>query len=358
MKEKRTVKTDRNILIAFILNLFFSLFELIGGFFTGSVAILSDALHDFGDAASIGVSYFLEKKSKKQPDHTHTYGYLRYSVLGSVITTVILLCGSALVIYGAIQRLLDPVAIDYNGMIVFAVVGAAVNLIAAYVTREGDSLNQRAVNLHMLEDVLGWIVVLVGAVVMRFTDWSFIDPILSICVAIFILINAARNLKAAIDIFLEKTPASVQIDEIKEHLCAMDEIIDVHHIHIRTLDGTNAYATMHIVTDADPVTVKEKVRAELKEHEIVHATLELERSDEDCGEQNCHVEVSHSGHHHHHHHHHHGHKHKHKHTHKCEHEHTHECEHEHDHEHKCGCEHKHECDCKHEHNDKHKHDHH
>ena len=97
------MKTERNILIAFLLNLFFSIFEFVGGIFTGSVAIVSDAVHDIGDAASIGIAYFLEKKSKKQPDSNYTYGYTRYSVIGSVITTLILLVGSVGVIYNAIN---------------------------------------------------------------------------------------------------------------------------------------------------------------------------------------------------------------------------------------------------------------
>jgi cobalt-zinc-cadmium efflux system protein len=191
-------------LVAFILNLAFSVFEIAGGIFTGSVAILSDALHDMGDAISIGLSYFLEKKSKKQPDATYTYGYARYSVIGGVITTLILLVGSVLVVCNAVMRILHPVVIDYNGMILFAVIGVAVNFVAAFFTREGDSLNQKAVNLHMLEDVLGWLMVLIGAVVMRFTDFALLDPLLSLAVAVFIFVNAIKGLKEALDIFLEK----------------------------------------------------------------------------------------------------------------------------------------------------------
>lgn len=180
------MKTERNILIAFILNLAFSIFEFVGGIVTGSVAIMSDAVHDIGDAASIGVSYFFEKKGE------------RYSLIGAFITTLTLLIGSSITIYNAIRRLFAPTEIHYEGMIVFAIVGVCINLCAAFVTREGDSLNQKAVNLHMLEDVLGWLVVLVGAIVMRFTDFSLLDPIMSIGVSAFILINAIRNLKEII----------------------------------------------------------------------------------------------------------------------------------------------------------------
>ena len=297
------MKTEKNILIAFLLNIFFSLFEFVGGMFTGSVAIISDAIHDIGDAASIGVSYVLERKSKRQPDETYTYGYARYSVIGSVITTLILLFGSVTVIYNAIGRLFSPTEIHYDGMIVFAVVGVIVNFGAAFFTREGDSLNQKAVNLHMLEDVLGWVVVLVGAVVMRFTDLAFIDPIMSIGVAVFIFINAAKNLKEAVDLFLERTPHGITVQEIREHVMEIDGVLDVHHIHVWSLNGQNHYATMHVVTGADPHQIKEAIREELREHGIGHVTLELEEECEHCHEKSCHVEIATaSGHHHHHHH--------------------------------------------------------
>ncbi len=297
------MKTERNILIAFILNLTFSVFEFVGGLFTGSVAIVSDAVHDVGDAASIGISFFLEKRSKRQPDDKFTYGYARYSVIGSVITTLILLFGSVAVVYNAVGRIIEPTEINYNGMIIFAVVGVLVNFAAALFTREGDSLNQKAVNLHMLEDVLGWAVVLVGAIVMRFTDLAVLDPIMSIGVAVFIFINAIRNLKAALDLFLERTPRGIDVGELRGHLVEIDGVLDVHHVHIWSMDGQSNYATMHVVAKGEPHVIKDKVRQELLEHGIAHATLELEAEGEHCHDEHCHVEFSApSGHHHHHHH--------------------------------------------------------
>lgn len=301
------MKSQSKILVAFILNLAFSIFEFIGGAITGSVAIVSDAIHDVGDAMSIGISYFLEKKSKKQPDDTYTYGYARFSVIGGVITTVILLVGSAAVIYNAILRIFNPVEINYDGMIIFAIFGVVVNFLAAYFTSGGHSINQKAVNLHMLEDVLGWAVVLIGALVMRFTDIAIIDPIMSIGVAVFILINAVRNLKEVINLFLAKLPPHLKIDEIKEHICEIDGVLGVHHIHIWSMDGQSNYATMHVVANGNTHEIKHKIREELKEHGINHVTLELENEGEDCHEEHCHVhhEESTHGHHHHHHGHHH-----------------------------------------------------
>ena len=294
------MKTEKNILIAFLLNLAFSVFEFVGGILTGSVAIASDAVHDLGDAASIGLSYFLEKKSKQQPDETYTYGYARYSVIGSMLTTLILLLGSVLVICNAIGRLIEPAPIHYDGMVIFALVGVCVNLGAAIVTREGGSLNQKAVNLHMLEDVLGWAVVLVGAIVMRFTDFAWIDPLMSIGVSVFVLVNAVSNLKEGLDTFLEKTPRSIEVGQIKEHVTRIDGVLDVHHIHIWSMDGQNHYATMHVVTNSEPHQMKEAIREELREHGIGHATLELETENEHCHEVCCHVAAQLAGGHHHH----------------------------------------------------------
>ena len=244
-------KSEKNILIAFILNLGFSIFEFIGGTITNSIAITSDAVHDIGDALSIGLSYFLERKSKKGPDNKYTYGYVRYSLIGSLITTLILLFGSCFVIYS-----------------------------------DGDSLNQKSVNLHMLEDVLGWVVVLIGAIIMRFTDIKLLDPILSILVAIFILINAFNNFKSITYLFLEKTPNNISIEDLKNNILKIDGVKDVHHIHIWSIDGYNNCATMHVVGE-DYVKLKKLVKEELEKYGICHSTIEIESVDENCDEKNC-----------------------------------------------------------------------
>ncbi len=295
------MNTQRNILVAFVLNLLFSVLEFFGGLWIGSVAILSDSLHDIGDAMSIGVSLFMERKSKKPPDATHSYGYARYSVLGGFITTAILLLGSAAVIYNAVGRIINPTQIHYDGMIVFAIVGVCVNFAAAYFTRNGENLNQKAVNLHMLEDVLGWVVVLIGAVVMRFTNFTIIDPLLSIAVAVYIFIHAIRNLREVADLFLEKTPAGISIPELKEVLCQLEGVLDVHHVHVWSIDGRHHSATLHVVASGDSHSIKQAIRGALGEYHIRHVTMELEALGEPCHDDVC-PSVSETGHHHHHNH--------------------------------------------------------
>lgn len=296
------MKTEENILIAFILNFSFSIFEFFGGIFTNSVAILSDSIHDMGDALSIGISFFLEKKSKKKPDNNYTYGYIRYSVLGSLITTIILLIGSILVIYKAIFRIINPLEVNYKGMILLAIIGVLMNSMAAFSTRNSNSLNQKSVNLHMLEDVLGWIIVLVGAIIMNYTDIRIIDPLMSIGVSLFILINALKNLKQILDLFLEKTPENINISELKEHLKKIDNIEDIHHIHVWSIDGYNNYATMHIVTKSNDINkIKQNIREELKKFGICHSILETEN--EVCSETECNININFEADNHHHHHH-------------------------------------------------------
>lgn len=304
-KPQKTTKpseSPRKILTAFILNLAFSIIEFLGGFFTNSIAITSDAIHDLGDAVSIGVAYFLERYSRKAPDDKYTYGYVRYSVMGSLLTTIILIAGSSIVITSAISRIISPEPINYNGMIILAIFGVVINFAAVYFTRDGESLNQKSVNLHMLEDVLGWVVVLIGAIVMRFTNIELLDPILSIAVAIFILVNALRNLKEVADLFLAKTPHDISVDELKHHLLALKYVQDVHHVHIWSMDGYTNYATLHVISKHPDRSLKDRIREELREHNIVHATIELESPDEHCDMQDCQViSAPQSVHHHHHH---------------------------------------------------------
>ena len=185
-------------------------------------------------------------------------------------------------------------------MIIISIFGIIFNFLAAYMTKEGDSLNQKSVNLHMLEDVLGWIVVFVGSILIKFTNISYIDSIMSILIACYILFHALTNLKAVLDLFLEKTPKGIDIEHLKKHLLDIDGVLDVHHIHIWSIDGVNSYATLHIVTDSkNPNIIKMKVREELLEHNIVHTTIEIETSKEKCDENECHVKLNSTSHHHH-----------------------------------------------------------
>lgn len=294
------MKIERNILVAFLLNLVFSVVEWIGGALTGSVAIMSDSVHDFGDALSIGVAYLLERKSHKHPDAKYTYGYTRYSVLGAAITALILLIGSGFVIVTSVVRLFEPTKIDYSGMIGLAIFGVIVNVVATYITSRGESLNQRSVNLHMLEDVLGWIAVLFGAILMKLTGWNWIDPVLSLGVAVFILVEVCKNLLSVLDLLLVRTPRGLDVAELKKKLEEIKGVKNVHHLHVWSLDGTSYYATLHAQASDKAKTA---IREVLAEEKIKHVTIEMEKPGEKCQEEECEVpqvEGNIAGHHHHH----------------------------------------------------------
>lgn len=281
------MKSQNKILIAFILNISFSIFELIGGAITGSVAVLSDSLHDLGDGISIGISYFLEKISRKGADENYTYGYKRFSVLGGLITSSILAIGSVIVAYNAVIRIINPTRINHNGMIILAVFGIVLNVAAAFATSGGFSMNLKAVNLHMIEDVLGWCVVLLGGIIIKFTNLTLIDPLMSIGVAVFIFLSAIKNIKRILEILMDKVPENIEIGHIYEHLQGLNGVKGVHHLHIRSLDSINNIATVHIVTDEDCNSVKSAVKNELKNFGIYHTTVETESSSEICIEKQC-----------------------------------------------------------------------
>ena len=285
-------ESHENIKIAFLLNLLFSILEAFGGFLTNSISILTDAVHDFGDSISIGVSYFLEKKSNKKADNEYTYGYLRYSLLGALITSVILLVGSVFAIYEATQRLITPQDVNHDAMIIFAVFGVLINGYAAYRTSHADKHNEKAINLHMLEDVMGWIVVLIGSICIKIFNILIIDPILSILIACYILYHVYRYIKEVFDIFMEKAPENINISEIKTNIEEKFKNIEAHHIHIWTMDGINNYMTAHIKVNDDLkadeiIKLKNDIKHYLKDNNIKHVTLEIEYKDEKCTNEKC-----------------------------------------------------------------------
>ncbi|WP_303180459.1 cation diffusion facilitator family transporter [uncultured Butyricimonas sp.] len=279
--------STKNLGIAFFLNLGFAVIEIIGGVWTNSVAIISDAVHDFGDAFSIGVSFFLERYSKKRRTRTFTYGYKRFSTLGALINSIVLLVGSVFVFMETIPRLFHPAEVNYSGMMWLAIAGLAVNGFAALRLMKGNSISQRAVMLHLLEDVLGWLAVLVGSLVIRYTGWYFIDPLLSVCIGIFILTNVCRNLYAIFRILLQATPEHIPEDKVKLVLEGVPGVKEVHDLHVWTLDGEKNIASAHLIVPdvasrEDVIKVKHEAVDKLKEMGIDHLTVEIEYESEGC----------------------------------------------------------------------------
>ena len=192
-------------------------------------------------------------------------------------------------------------SINYNGMLIFALIGMIVNIVASYYTKDGDSLNQKSVNLHMLEDVLGWIVVLVASIIMKYTNINIIDPILSIIVSLYIVYNAQKNMKEVLNIFLEKTPTNIDIDQVEEEVLKVKGVLGIHHIHVRSIDGYANFATLHVIVKKYNSNIKHEVKEELEKLGICHSTIELEEENEKCHEELCEMDNKKIIHNHHHH---------------------------------------------------------
>lgn len=277
----------KNIVVAFWLNTFFALLEIAGGLYTNSMAILSDAVHDLGDSLSLGFAYYFQKKSRQEKDSVYTYGYQRFSLLGAFINSLILIVSSIFIIRESVARFFQPEPPDAKGMVVLALIGVAVNGYALVRLRRGSSINERVVALHFVEDVLGWIAVLVGSIIMVFVDVPVLDPILSLLIAGYILYNVFKNLKATFRIILQRRPENVDEELIRKKILSVPGVKDLHDLHFWTMDGQYNVMTLHVVVDRGQSIdqrehIKQEVRHSLQHLEIQHSTVEIESEDENC----------------------------------------------------------------------------
>ena len=276
----------KRIRAAFFLNFAFSALELVFGLFTNSVAILSDALHDLGDAVSLGLAWFFARLSTKESDSKYTYGYQRFSTLGALINGFILLFGAIYIITEAIPRLLDPQPVKAGWMVVISIFGIAANFAAVVRLREGETLNAKVVSLHLLEDVFGWAAVLLVSIVMTFVDLPILDPILSVVISLWVIIQAVRSLFDIAKVFLQGIP-NVSLDTLNQRICEIPDVLNTHHTHIWSLDGSSNVFTTHIVVDSQCTReaicqIKDEIHTLTKEFNPEHSTIEVEYDGDDC----------------------------------------------------------------------------
>jgi cobalt-zinc-cadmium efflux system protein len=272
---------------AFFLNVCFTIIEFIGGWLTNSTAIMADAVHDLGDSLSIGLAWLLNKLSNRKADGVFTYGYHRFSLLGALINGFVLIAGSLWVLSEAVPRLANPTMPHAVGMFWLAILGVVVNGYAAYKLSHGKTLNERVLNWHLLEDVLGWVAVLIVAVVLLFVDWPIIDPLLSIAFTLFILINVVRNIIATVSLLMQATPDKALHDQVVREMLSMEPVSGVHHLHLWSLDGEHHVLTAHLelsrsVDAHEYIGLKTDVEERLSEHDFIHTTIEFEFPEERC----------------------------------------------------------------------------
>ena len=284
--------SEKRIAAAFFLNVSFTIIEFIGGVLTNSTAIMADAVHDLGDSLSIGSAWLLNRLGRKSADKEFTYGYRRLSLFGALVNGLVLIAGSLWVLSEAIPRLADPLMPVTEGMIALAILGVTVNGFAAYRLSKGTTLNERILNWHLLEDVLGWVAVLVVAIVLQFFDWPILDPLLSVAFTLFILFNVLRNLWVTGKLFFQAAPDKGLHDKIERSLLGVDGVSEVHHQHLWSLDGEKHVLTAHIVLDQDEdfstnqyFTIKQSISKALEQYTLAHTTVEIELKQETCRDQ-------------------------------------------------------------------------
>ena len=268
-----------NILAAFFINLAFTVVSLIGGWLTNSMAIISDSIHDLGCTVSIALAWVFERIAGHKPTHHFTFGYLRFTLLGAFVNAFILLGGSSVVLYESIGRLRHPEAVDAEGMLWFALLAILFKGLAVWRTWKGSSVNQRMVSLHLLGDCLGWVAVLLGSLVMLFVDVPLLDPILSVCISLYILYNVVHNLIVAFRIVLEGVPSTVDYKALMAEVSALAGVADVTALRVWSMDNVHHAAEVHLTTAsttlAEVEALKESLRTTLERHGVTMSTIEV-----------------------------------------------------------------------------------
>lgn len=279
--------SSKNIAIAFWLNFCFTIIEFIGGMLTNSMAIMADAVHDLGDTIALGFGWVLHKVSGKQATDKFTYGYKRLSLVGAFINAVVLVVGSTWIFFEAIPRLWEPQMPMAEGMVVLAIFGVLTNGYAAYKLSHGKTMNEKVLNWHLLEDVFGWVAVLVVAIVLLFVNWPILDPLLSIGFTLFILFNVVKHLRATVRLFVQATPSNSLYNQVKNTLLELEQVANVHHMHLWSLDGDAHVLTAHLelkqaLNAPASVALKHQIATQLASFKLAHTTIEFEWPEEAC----------------------------------------------------------------------------
>ena len=278
--------SEGRLLMVFALNACFTVVEFVGGYLTQSTAIMADAVHDLGDTLAIASALLLNRLGQRQSDGNFTYGYRRLSLFGALFNAIVLVVGCLWILSEALQRFDQPILPNAQGMLWLAMLGVVVNGAAALRLRSGKTMNERVLNWHLLEDMLGWVVVLVAAIVLHFVQWTWLDPALSVAFSLFILFNVVRSLKETLRLFAQATPDNELSLQVQQALSGIEQVQSLHHFHMWSLDGDKHVVSAHIKLNssdaASHIPVKRAIRELLKPFNIHHTTFELELADEHC----------------------------------------------------------------------------
>lgn len=272
------MSSKTSIWLAFFLNLSYAIVEFIAGGIFGSSAVLADSVHDLGDAIAIGISALLETISNREEDRQYTLGYKRFSLLGAMLTAVILMIGSVLVILENVTKIVHPQPVNEEGILWLGIIAVAINVLASLVVRKGKTKNESILSLHFLEDTLGWLAVILMAIILRYTDWYILDPLLSLVISIFILSKAIPRFWSALKIFLDAVPEGVDIKQVKNNLEQLDHVASVNQLNLWTTDGLEKNAIVHVcLEEIEHIEYcKESIRNLLKDYGFQNVTIEVD----------------------------------------------------------------------------------
>lgn len=296
------------LLISFFIIASYMIVEVIGGFVTNSLALLSDAGHMFSDAVSLGIALVAFTYGAKVASRSKTFGYKRFEILAAVLNGVTLILIALFIFYEAIQRFANPPEVATTGMLIVSSIGLAVNILVAWIMMRGgdveDNLNMRGAFLHVISDMLGSVGAIIAALFIMFFGWGWADPLASVIVAVLVLRSGYYVTKSGLHVLMEGTPQNVDMDDIIQTIQQIPDVESIHDLHIWSItSGLNALSC-HIVVD-DQMTIAEsgqllrKIEHDLEHKNIQHVTIQLETSAHQHNDSIlCTVKVGASGHHH------------------------------------------------------------
>ena len=272
-------KAGENLAFVFFMNLAFNIIVIVGGLATNSVAILADCIHDLADTISIALAWVLEKVAQKESSEKYSYGYQRFSILGAVIISIFVIIMAFIILQEAIPRLFSPEGVDAQGMLVIAVIGIIFKSLSVHRLHRGETFNEKAILLHQLVDVFEWVAILVLSVVLIFWDGApYLDPFVSIGIALWLIFNLGRNLYKSVEVLLQKTPDYFDVAEFKSRILAIDGVNSIEDFHIWSLDGIDSVMTLKVDVDfgKNVENIKKEIYSISSDYHVVDITIELD----------------------------------------------------------------------------------
>ena len=272
-------KAGENLAFVFFMNLTFNIIVIVAGLATNSMAILADCIHDMSDTISIALAWFLERVAQKESSDKYSYGYQRFSILGAVIISVFVIIMALVILQEAIPRLFHPEGVDAGGMLLVALGGIIFKSISVHRLHEGETFNEKAILLHQLGDIFEWVAILILSLVLMFWDGAqYLDPFVSIGIALWLIFNLGRNLYKSVEVLLQKTPDHFDVNEFKASIASIEGVRAIDDFHVWSLDGIDSVVTLKVAIDDWSLQeeIKKQIYSISSKYHIVDITIEFD----------------------------------------------------------------------------------